>query len=75
MSTLIGIRNISLSLKDLFFVKKTLVFVQKLNKMCLSAEEIEIHKEYFDANPKRKIEEIEFVMALIDREIDYKKLN
>ena len=74
VKTLIGIGNIAFSLKDLFFVKKTLVFVQKLNKMCLSAEEIEKHKEYLEASPKRKIEELEFVMALIDKEIDYKKV-
>lgn len=73
-STLMGIGNIALSLKDLFFVKKTLVFVQKLNKMCISAEEIEKHKKYLDSNPNKKIEELEFVMALIDREIDYKKV-
>lgn len=74
VSTLIGIGNIALSLKDLFFVKKTLVFAQKLNKMCLSAEEIENHKEYLNINPKRKIEELEFVMALIDKEINYEKV-
>lgn len=74
VSTLIGIGNIALSLKDLFFIKKTLVFVQKINKMCLSKEDIIKHKEYLESSPIKKIEELEFIMALIDKEIDYKKI-
>lgn len=75
VSTLIGIGNIALLLKELFFIKKSFVFVQKINKMCLSKKDINKHEEYLESNPIKKIEELKFIMALIDKEIDYKKLN
>ena len=74
ISTIVGIKDIVFSIKDLFFIKKTLVFIKKINTQCIDKDQIKRHKLMLESNPKKKIKELEFVMAIIDREIEYEKI-
>ena len=73
VSTLAGFGKTLLTIRDRHFVKKTLIFAQKLNDGTLPKEKIEKHKRRLEENPRMLEKEMESIIIFIDRHAHYIK--
>ena len=73
VSTAIAIYKIGSSIKERHNLKKLLVFLNELNNGILDEQKRKEYQQKFQNNEKFRNQEIEYLLVLIDRYINYDK--
>ena len=73
ISTAISLYKIGSSIKERHNLKKLLIFLNEINKGIVGEEKLKKYREKFQSNEKFRNQEIEYLLVLIDRYIDYDK--
>lgn len=67
VNTLVSLGKIAMNVRDLYLIKKTVVFIAGLNQDKLSREKVVRHKAKLEADSKKLNKELEFIMVMLDR--------
>lgn len=73
VSTAIALYKIGSSIQERHNLKKLLVFLNELNNGIVDAEKLQDYRKKFQSNENFRNKEIEYLLVLIDRYIDYVK--
>ena len=73
ISTVIGIYKVGKSINDLHNLKKLKVFVYAINDGIATKEDIIKYKIELQDNPKKRQQELEYILIIINRYINYEK--
>ena len=73
LKTIYGVAKTGLAVREKHFLKKMLVFINKLNSNGISNENYQKYKEKLKANDKFILKELEHVLIVIDRYIELNK--
>ncbi len=71
--TIYGLVKTGLAIREKYFLKKTLMFINQLNNNGISNENYQQYKEKLKDNDKYILKELEYALIIIDRYVDYKK--
>lgn len=71
--TICGFVKTGIAIREKYFFKKTLIFINQLNNNEISNENYQQYKEKLKNNDKYLLKELEYVLIIIDRNVDYKK--
>ena len=72
-STVVALYKIGNSFKELHNLKKLYVFINEINKGIASKEKLFKYKKKFESNEKFRNKEIEYLLVLLDRYVNYDK--
>lgn len=67
VNTIYGLGKTAINVRDIYLIKKTLVFIEKLNQNKLSREKISNHQAKLEVDQKRLNKELEYVMLMLER--------
>lgn len=73
VSTVVALYKVGNSFKERHNLKKLYIFIDEINKRIVNKERLNEYKEKFQANDKYRNKEIEYLLVLIDRYINYDK--
>ena len=73
ISTAISLYKIGSSIKERHNLKKLLIFLNEINNGIIDEEKRQEYQNKFQSNEKFRNQEIEYLLVLIDRYIDYDK--
>ena len=73
ISTAVSLYNIGVSIKDIHNIKKLAIFLEDLNKKILNTSDLEKYKARFKSNKKASEKELEYLLVILDRYVEYEK--
>lgn len=73
VSTVVALYKIGNSFKERHNIKKLYIFIDEINKRIVDENKLEEYKEKFKSNDNFRNQEIEYLLVLLDRYIDYNK--
>lgn len=73
VSTVVALYKIGNSLKERHNLKKLYIFINEINKGVVSKEKLFKYKQKFESNEKYRNQEIEYLLVLLDRYVNYDK--
>lgn len=72
-STVVALYKIGNSFKERHNLKKLYIFINEINKGIVSEEKLFEYKQKFESNEKFRNQEIEYLLVLLDRYVNYDK--
>lgn len=72
-STVVALYKIGNSFKERHNLKKLYIFINEINKGIVNEDKLHEYKEKFQANDKYRNQEIEYLLVLLDRYVNYDK--
>lgn len=73
ISTVVSLYKIGNSIRERAYLKKLAVFIDEFNKGVLDEEERQLHIHNLRENKKKREQELEYILLLIDRYLDANK--
>lgn len=73
ISTVVSLYKIGNSIRERSYLKKLAVFIDELNRGIVSEEEQQLHIQKFCEDKKNRERELEYIVLLIDRQLEYTK--
>lgn len=73
VGTIIKLGKAAITINDRRMIKKMLIFVREINNSNLSEEELQTHYEKLEKDPKEAQKELEYIIAILDKQIEYEK--
>ena len=75
IGSIVKLSKTAIAINDRRLIKKLLIFTQKINAGNIPKEKIEKHRKELEENSKRKQRELEYIIAILDKQIEYEKSN
>lgn len=72
-STVVALYRIGNSFKERHNLKKLYIFINEINKRIVDEDKLREYKEKFQSNDKYRNQEIEYLLVLLDRYVNYDK--
>ena len=72
-ATIVALYKIGNSFKERHNLKKLYIFINEINKGIVSEEKLFQYKQKFEVNEKFRNQEIEYLLVLLDRYVNYDK--
>lgn len=73
VGTIVKLGKTAIAIRDRHFLKKTFIFIQQINNGSISKKVLDKHKIELELNSNKMKKELEYIIILIDRHIEYKK--
>lgn len=73
VGTIVKLGKTAIAINDRRLIKKMLIFIQEVNSGNIPEEKLAERCEELKKNPKKKQKELEYVIAILDKQIEYEK--
>lgn len=73
VGTIVKLGKTAIAINDRRLIKKMLIFIQEVNSGNIPEEKLVEHCEKLKNNPKKKQKELEYVIAILDKQIEYEE--